>query len=151
MSAGKRPGGLTALAVFNFIFAFFSLLEILGMALALQFADEAAEGASEKDREAFEAFQELGPAVFISIIAITAVSGILLTVSGIGYLKLSNLWGRMMGNAYALLAIVTSVVSGVVMPAVLGGGFNLMTIIGFIYPALTLLLLNVQFKKDFEA
>ena len=54
-----------------------------------------------------------------------------------------------LGNAYAILAIVSSVVSGLVVSAEAGGGFNIGTIVGLVYPVLTLALLNTTFKEDF--
>ena len=39
MSSGKRPGGLTALAVFNFIFGAFGLLGSLALIPMVKFAD----------------------------------------------------------------------------------------------------------------
>jgi len=73
---------------------------------------------------------------------------VLLLLSGIGYLKLKKFLGRMIGNTYAVISIVSSVISGIMFPSEMGGGFNIGTIIGLIYPIITLILLNTTFKED---
>ena len=50
---------------------------------------------------------------------------------------------------YGILAVASSVVSGLLVAEDAGGGFNIGTIIGLIDPVLTLLLLNTTFKEDF--
>ena len=149
MSSGKRPGGLTALAVFNFIFGAMGLLGSLAFIAFMKFASEIAENVNEEDRAAFEAFQDLGVGMFIGIVVFSFLSSLLMVVSGVGYLKLKKFLGRKLGNTYAITAIIYSLGAGLVMPAELGGGFNIGTIIGLVYPALTLLLLNATFKEDF--
>jgi hypothetical protein len=54
----------------------------------------------------------------------------------------------MIGNIYAVVAIIGSVISGIMFAAELGGGFNIGTMIGLIYPIVTLILLNTTFKDD---
>jgi hypothetical protein len=76
------------------------------------------------------------------------VSNVLLFLSGIGYLKQKKVLGWMMGNAYAILSIVSSIISALTFPAEIGGGFNIGIIIGLIYPIVTLALLNTTFKED---
>jgi hypothetical protein len=82
--------------------------------------------------------------IYVSL-ALSLVSVLLLIVSGVGYLGLKKMLGRTMGNAYAVVSIASSVI-GIVM---LNTGFGLSTIIGLVYPVLTLILLNTTFKDDF--
>jgi hypothetical protein len=149
MSTGKRPGGLTALAVVNFIFGAFGVLTSLAFIAIVKFAGELAENVEESDKAAFEAFEELGFGLFLGIVIFSFLSSILLLVSGVGYLKLKKFMGRKLGNLYAASAIIYSLGLGLVMPPDLGGGFNIGTIIGLVYPVLTLVLLNATFKDDF--
>lgn len=154
MSEGKRPGGLTALAVLNFVFGGFGILGSLGMLAIMAFVNAAAksgenEGASEAQQEMAKAWEQIGLGVFYAILLLGAVSAILLIVSGVGYLQQKKFLGRTLGNAYALVSIGSSLIMGVVVTGQAGGGFNIGTIIGLVYPVLTLILLNGTFKEDF--
>jgi len=149
MTEGKRPGGLTAMAVFNFIFGGFGVLGTLGM-VALFAILSKAELDDEAQRELKVALEEMGGASVLTFIVImSAVSTLLIIVAGIGYLKQKKVMGRMMGNGYAILSIVSSIASGMMFATEMGGGFNIGTMIGLIYPMVTLFLLNVTFADDF--
>ena len=102
----------------------------------------------EVQKAQIEAFQNMGLPVFIFIFILSLASGVLLLLSGIGYLKQKKFLGRIIGNLYAVITIISSVISGIIFPSDLGGGFNIMTIVGLIYPVLTLILLNTTFKED---
>ena len=153
MTEGKRPGGLTALAVLNFIFGGFGVLGSLGMFALMAILDKAAQsgdgGAADAQREMAKAWEEIGVGVFYAMLAFGAVTAVLLIVSGVGYLKQKKFLGRTMGNLYALLSIASSIVMGIVVSEAAGGGFNIGTIIGLVYPVLTLILINGTFKDDF--
>ena len=135
MQEGERPGGLTALAVINFVFAGLSVLSLLGTAVFFAFIDKIPT-------------DEMDAAQRATIEALNLLTVLLLLLSGIGYLKQKRALGRMVGNAYAVISIASSVVSAVMFARELGGGFNIMTIVGLIYPILTLVLLNTTFKED---
>lgn len=152
MSEGKRPGGLTALAVLNFIFGGFNALGALGLIAVLAIINVAADQASGDGDEAMQqmadAWREIGLGVFYVMLLLTVANAFLLIASGVGYLKQKRVLGRMFGSTYGILAVVSAVVSGLVVGEEAGGGFNIGTIIGLIYPVLTLLLLNTTFKED---
>ncbi len=148
MNEGKRPGGLTALAVLNFIFSGWGLLGIMGMITMIVVFGKLAENMDEQARTQLEAIQAIGRPMLICLLAVSAVSSILLLISGIGYIKQKKFMGRTLGNAYAVLAIIIGIVSAVMMKPEIGGGFTIGAIIGFIYPVLTLILLNTTFKED---
>jgi hypothetical protein len=143
----KRPGGLTALAVLNFVFAGLSVLGVLAMVVLLQFADKLKAGSLPEERRVFEAFENMSMAIWALIVASSAIATILLIVAGVGYLKMRR-WGRSAGNAYALTALVSTGLTVAMMPVELGGGFNFGTIINVIYPLLTLILLQKTFRDD---
>jgi hypothetical protein len=150
MEQEKRPGGLTALAVFNFIFAGLGVFGFMGFAALLGLRNVIPTDNMQPDQRAqFEAFQEMGTLFFVAILALMLVSMVLEIISGIGYLKQKRGMGRMVGNVYAIFSMVSGVVSGLVMKPELGGGFNIGAILGFVYPVLTLILLNSTFKEDF--
>ena len=151
MSEGKRPGGLTALAVLNFVFGGFSMLGILvmfGIMAVLNAVDGNAE-VDEAKREMAKAWELIGIGLFYAMLVIGAVTAILLILSGIGYLKQKKFLGRTLGNVYAILSIGSSAATGVLVSIEAGGGFNIGTILGLVYPLLTLVLLNTTFKEDF--
>jgi hypothetical protein len=149
MNEGKRPGGLTALAVINFVFSGWGIIGMLMMAAFFAFVGMIpTDEMEEAQRVQIEAFQNMGLPLFIFIFALTILSSVLLLLSGIGYLKQKKLLGRMVGNAYAVISIASSVVSGILFAPELGGGFNIGVIIGLIYPIITLILLNTTFKDD---
>ncbi len=148
MNGSKRPGGLTALAVLNFIFSGWGLLGIMGMITMIVLFGRMAEHMDEQARGQWEALQAIGLPWLICLIAVSVVSSILLLVSGIGYIKQKKFMGRTLGSAYAVVAIISAVLSVVMMKPEIGGGFNIGAIIGFIYPVVTLILLNSTFKED---
>jgi len=149
MNEGKRPGGLTALAVINFIFSGLGFIQLLSLAAFFALRGKIpTDDMQEAQKAQIEALQDLGLPVFIFIFALTIISSVLLLLSGIGYLKQKKFLGRMMGNTYAVIAIVSSVISGIMFAPELGGGFNIGSMIGLIYPIITLILLNTTFKDD---
>ena len=149
MNQEKRPGGLTALAVINFIFSGWNLIGLIGLAAFFAFIGKIqTDDMNEAQRTQFETFQNLGLPMFIFIFALSIIISVLLLLSGIGYLKQKKFLGWGLGNAYAIVTIVNSIASGFMFPSEMGGGFNIGTIIGLIYPILTLILLNTTFKED---
>ncbi len=149
MNEEKRPGGLTALAVINFVFSGRGFIGLLGLAAFFAFIGKIpTDEMQEAQRTQFEAFQNMGLSVFVIIFALSLISSVLLLLSGIGYLKQKKFLGRTIGNAYAVITIVSSVISGMMFAPEMGGGFNIGTIIGLIYPVLTLILLNTTFRDD---
>ena len=150
MTEGKRPGGLTALAVFNFIFAALNLLGVLGM-IALFAIFASVEIQNEELAEMKAAFERagVGMGLFAVLFVLQLVTFLLLLLSGIGYIKQKKVLGRMLGNIYAIIAILTGLCGALMMPSEGGGGFNLGTLLGLVFPVLTLVLLNTTFKDDF--
>ena len=185
MTEGKRPGGLTALAVFNFIgcgFDILGILAILGTAIfagvLVEKMDEAharetarsANAQEEPDQEeapkenrkktdkereleqaraVLNAWDDLGYGVLAVWVAAMVALTILLLMSGIGYLKQRKFLGRKLGNAYAILSIVATVLELTILPDVITGGQTIMVVVALLYPVLTLILLNTTFKEDF--
>lgn len=154
MSSAKRPGGLTALAVFNFLFGALGLLSALGLAVFIpmlgMMSDEMTAEMTAEQLAQINALQEMGTGLFLALAALTVISALLLILSGMGYLRLKKFLGRTLGNAYGILGIASTVGSMLWMPTALGGGsFTIGTIIGLIYPVLTLVLINTAFKEDF--
>ena len=149
MSEGRRPGGLTALAIVSFILAGLSLLSLFGMIALFGLMDKMpTEQMNETQKAQMEAVQNMGAPTLVLIVVLTLLSGLLLLLSGIGYLKQKKVLGRVVGNVYAISSIVGSIISGLLFKTELGGGFNVGTIIGLIFPVLTLALINTTFKDD---
>ena len=133
MAEGNRPGGLTALAVLNFVLGGFGVLGVLAMAALFGFFNELSEGEIAKEVG--------GEGIFRFIL--TALSAALLIVSGIGYLGQKRVLGRMMGSFYGISSIANNGLSLAV-----GEEFSFYTIVGLVYPVLTLILVNTTFKDD---
>lgn len=72
----------------------------------------------------------------------------LLLLSGIGYLTQKRFLGRVVGNIYAFFGIIAVLISLLILPKEIGGGFGTSAIIGLIYPTLTLILLDTAFIDD---
>ena len=155
MSAGKRPGGLTALAVINFILGALGMLGIIGLVMMLN--NEAFYDTMRKSTEneaqleqfdeqqkqlQFELEQIGGPTGATIRIGFELVAGILLVFSGVGLLKQKRFLGRGLANAYAVLGIVVSI--GFAVFATMR--FNML--MDIFYPLLMLFLVNFTFKDD---
>ena len=102
--------------------------------------EEAAVNDPSIDALGPQALTSLYVGLFSYLVVIT-----LLIISGIGYLGLKKTLGYKMGNLYGIASIITSIISIMIASE----KFGLWGVIGFIYPALTLLLLNTTFKEDF--
>ena len=137
----KRPGGLTALAVLNFVFggigAIASLIGFGGLAVIRHAIEAAKEGGLKYTGQSLS--------MAYAVVALTALGAFLLIVSGVGYLKQSRFAGRTLGNTYALVSL-----GGTVLGAVTGGGIGALGVIFCIYPLITLVLLNSSFKSAFS-
>ena len=137
MAEGKRPGGLTALAVLNFVFGGLGAIGLLAIFALLGVADQATEG--EVTRAITESPGQ--GLVWLNLLLSLVVVALMIT-SGVGYLGQKRFLGRTMGNAYAITSIVSSIIG------VMVTGFSLGTVIGLVYPVLTLALINTTFKDD---
>ena len=154
MSEGKRPGGLTALAVLNLLGCGYDFLTAFGFAILwaqINFPDFAAMIPMDEDgKRVLDAMREIGNGVLYTLIAVHVVLALLLLLSGIGYLLQKRFLGRTLGNVYALVSLATTAVMMLALQSEeAGGGFQLITLVLILYPALTLLLLNTTFKEDF--
>ena len=153
MTTGARPGGLTAFAIINFVWAAMSFLGALSaLAMPLVFEHVPTEQMPEKDRQEFEQAQEMLAQPGIQFLgAMDFVTTALLVISGIGYLKQKKVMGRLIGNLYALLAVTLAVVGFQIIDMEIGFAFaqELGLIIELVYPVLTLILLNTAFRSDF--
>jgi hypothetical protein len=142
MAGGKRPGGLTALAVLNFVFGGLSAFGLLAVFAAIAIAKKAADTVQANGGTV----DYKGPSLtmlYVGLI-ISTVTTLLLIISGVGYIGLKKFLGRTLGNLYGVLSLGGSILS-----IVTGGGLGFFVIIFMIYPLLTLILLNTTFKEDF--
>jgi hypothetical protein len=140
MSEGKRPYGLTALAVLNFVFVGFVAVG----AQALWARYSLVPSTPDVAITAYSLTQQDGPMLLIAAI-LMLVSMTLLIVSGIGYIGQKKILGQRVGSIYGMIGIAGTVLVLLVAKT----GFGIETIIGLTYPILTLVLLNTTFKEDF--
>jgi hypothetical protein len=141
-TGGKRPGGLTALAVLNFVFGGLGLIGILGMLALLSAADTLVREGTRGEKSLTD---HPGTALIYLGILVGLIACALLIVSGVGYLGQKKVLGKGLGTAYGVLALVSTSIN----LAALHQSFTIFTIIGLIYPVLTLILLHTVFKDDF--
>jgi len=142
---GHRPGGLTALAVLNFVigglYALLALLLLGGLALmnaAVNSANAAGGRVSLNDAPV-----PIMALIYVALL-LTVLNALLLIASGVGYLGQKRFLGKTLGSVYGILGIV-----GTLVGFIGSKQFGLGEIIGLIYPVLTLVLLNTVFKDDF--
>jgi len=134
-----RPGGLTALAVFNFIFGgLAALINMIGLAtveLQLKNFEQAAKITGDPVP---------GAGLLYLVGSLALIRAGLLIWSGVGYIGLKRFSGRILGNAYAVLAFIGILIEVTAMPHF----FTITSLIDFVYPLITLFLLNVIFRRD---
>lgn len=136
MAQGKRPGGLTALAVLNFVFGGLGAIGLL-LLYALFSGGKALADANGNKIEFSTSTLYVG-------MLLGFVGVFLLIASGVGYLGQKRVLGRGLGSAYGIIALLGQ---GVNLGA-LHQPFGIGNIIGLIYPVLTLILVNTTFKDD---
>jgi len=141
-TGGKRPGGLTALAVLNFIFGGLGLIGILTLLALLKVADTVVREGTKGERGLTD-HPNAGLVYFLILLGL--VSSGLLIASGVGYLGQKKILGKGLGTAYGVLALVSTAIE----LAAVTKSFGIFNIIGLIYPVLTLILLHTVFKDDF--
>ncbi len=140
MAEGKRPGGLTALAVLNFVFGGLGALGLLVMFAALSIVGAAGEAVEAESGTNPWAEASLG--MLWVILLLSLASTVLMIVAGVGYLGQKRFLGRTLGNGYAITSLAGTAIGLTIAP------FGFGTIIGLIYPVLTLALINGTFKDD---
>jgi len=130
-AVGDRPGGLTALAVINFIFGGFELIGVLGNL-----------GNLNELRLMYRVFNYPEFIIYLGIL-LSFISATLAITAGVGYLKLRKGLGWVVGNVYGILGLISAVINMTFLT------FNLAMIILLVYPVMTLVLLNTTFREDF--
>jgi hypothetical protein len=135
----KRPGGLTALAVLNFVFAGLGILAYLALLAAAKLVDK---GVSEVSGGKAAGV----PTSVYVVLLIGFVTVAVMLTAGVGYIQQKKFLGRTLGNVYAVMSLGNTALS---LAIIKGASFGFGTIIGLIYPVLTLILLNTTFKDDF--
>jgi hypothetical protein len=139
MAEGRRPGGLTALAVLNFVFGgfatIFALLFLTGTILIKT-------GEAQARSNGAEIHVSMG-ILYLELLLMT-VSSFTLIASGVGYLKQKRVLGRTIGNIYAVCSLAGTFVE----LGLAHGSFGLGTLIFMVYPVLTVILVNTTFKDD---
>lgn len=142
----RRPGGLTALAVINFVFAGLGIIGIFSMFAVLAVIKKGGSGLFPRGMKMPPLPSE--EVIYLSML-LGLVAAVLLIVSGVGYIKMSKVAGYVFGNIYAVVAITNNVIGIVGNPQAMVGVAILGVIIGLAYPVVTLILLNTVFRKYF--
>jgi hypothetical protein len=149
MSEGQRPGGLTAMAVINFLGAALNVIQAVSFVILLHVKShpELLEKLPDKDQAAkMTEVVEATPRWYMLTMALADVVFVaVLIIAGIGYLKLKRRQGWLLGNAWAVVSLGFTVAQMVFIHA----PFSIVSFIAFLYPIVTLGALNTTFKQDF--
>jgi hypothetical protein len=164
---GVRPGGLTALAVINFVWAALELMSGAGqlaapalMPMAIAEAERAASRETDAPKreklemdlqhakDAQRVMQQHREVLMLRG-SVFVLLGILLIISGIGYLKLRRFLGRNVGLAYATLAVAWGIAEILYVQKQTDESPGIFSLIAFIVPAVTFFALLVTFRDDF--
>ena len=94
----------------------------------------------EWDKIGFAPSTTMYVAIFVGLVA-WAIA----IIAAVGYLKMKRIQGRALGNLFALLAIVAAYLEVTAMSEM---SFGILSFLSFIYPVLTLFLINTTFKDD---
>ena len=171
MAQGMRPGGLTAMAVVNFVFMGLSLMGVLADLFLVSMGDSMIE-AEEQAKEAREAegepdtggppprkkarqeqmqranmarirlMQENATSVYVQV-GLTLIYAVLLLISGLGYIGQRRVMGKILGTITALLGIGSVGFALTYMP------LEFEQVVNLVYPVLSVVLLNTVFRHDF--
>jgi hypothetical protein len=147
MESTNRPGGLTALAVLNFIIAAWGVLSAL-MRTALLSAGTGSMPLPPELQQRVQDMLEAGRGWLVFAVIAGLVLTVLLVLSGIGYLQQKRVLGRVVGNVYGVASIAASVCSVLLATQGFGIGAILLLCVKIVYPVVTLALLNTAFKND---
>ena len=148
MDETKRPGVLTALAVINFIIAFLYVVSSGLAILTIAFIENVPLGnLGEAEAARLEALGQLSTGASLFVFGPAIIGAILLLLAGIGYLKQKKVLGWAMGNAYAAVMILSTILSPIILPPALKGG-TVSVIVSLAYPIITLILINFVYKKN---
>ena len=147
MSTG-RPGGLTAMAVMNFIFGGYGLLSVLTLVAMAAVYFSGASDSKPEFRQASDMVRQMGVPAMVIAFSLLTLATLIEIVAGFGYLKQKRVLGRWLGNAFALLAIAGQVLLVVASQGIQGMGFTLGSLLGVLYPLITLILINTTFRED---
>jgi hypothetical protein len=137
MSEGQRPGGLTALAVINFVLAGLGLMNLAGALVMSQQLEE-----SRRQGEKIPRFVEIMLSMTWVDYALALGMWTLMVLSGIGYLKQRRFLGRTLGNLFVLVGL------GLAVRTMATDRFMFMSLIDLVYPLLTAILINGAFRED---
>jgi hypothetical protein len=149
MTAGSRPGGLTALAIANLAIGAIDLLGAAGNTVVWLMSRGVVSLDAEKQAKIVEHVDLIGEPAWIVQIGWGAVCGVLLLLAGIGYLRQSRFLGRTLGRTYAVVSLAFAATFAWFLGQQTGEVVNFMVLVAVVYPLLTLLLLGTTFKEDF--
>lgn len=131
----NRPGGLTALAVFNFVIG--GLYGLIGIIALIAFMRPAASAPPQPVPSWVVGFR----------LGYLLVDVVLLILAGIGYLRLRRVLGRWLGTGEAMLGLLYFVFN-IIVSVSMGFRFSFVLLTNLVYPGITLVLLNVVFREN---
>lgn len=141
MTARARPTGLLALGIINFVLAAICFLWSMSYICAYYI------GVLRATSMAIEGGDVGGLGGDVSYYAVLSplLTGILLTISGIGFFKVSYRWGYIGGNVFAVLSLINVLLGGILL-----SGSPAAHVPSMIYPIVLLVLLNGRYRKVFR-
>ena len=132
----NRPSGLTALAVLNFVVAFWTLLVGVISLFMLTGAIQPKKG------------QVFPPETILAVTSAFSFLDVpLLITAGVGYLKVMRILGRHLGSVEAVLGLCFfGFLTGHALNV--GAPLQFSALKYLVYPGITLVLLNVVFREN---
>jgi hypothetical protein len=152
MATTDRPSGLTALALINFILAFFQIVRIPDFLIERYVQSQGRRGKGSPIEEAAEAVMaDLGNVPLWTVIllcSLLAVSGLLLLVTGIGYWKRKRFWGRRLTTVYVATDLAYVVCVCALLPESYLRGLGISLIRTAFYPLFLGTVIHTVFRRD---
>ncbi|HIA27201.1 MAG TPA: hypothetical protein EYN79_03645 [Planctomycetes bacterium] len=164
MAASDRPGGLTALALFNLAFAIGELFEGIGRLVqrynTLRYIEGDLPGwmlggrnrgpfdSGLSGEERFQMLSDVGPDTLLFLGVLSLGAALLLALSVRGLLNSRRLMGRWLATLGAAAMITAALLTVSWFPGVLLHDSGLALVRGIFYPLLLLAMVHTTFAKD---
>lgn len=164
MAASDRPGGLTALALFNLAFAIGELFEGIARLVqrhnTLRFIEKTLPGWRLRGRdsgpfdpglrgeERYQFYVDLGPDTLLLLAVLSLAAALLLALSVRGLLQSQRWMGRWVATIGAVLMVSAALLTVHWFPEELLRESGLALVRGLFYPLMLVAMVHITFRRD---